>query len=111
IWCAFAVAVATDGIQLMLGPLGWALVDDVLDVIAMVLTTWALGFHFLLLPTFVIKFIPVADMVPLWTGCVAAVVAIRKRAQGSPPRSDQSALVQSESSAKTQIGKGPEEKT
>jgi hypothetical protein len=77
---AFAVAVATDSLQLFLGPFGWLLVDEVLDVIAMVLTCWALGFHPLLLPTFIIELIPVADMLPTWTGCTAAVVMLRKRA-------------------------------
>jgi len=84
LWFAFIVAVLTDGAQLLLGPFGWVFIDDALDVIAMILTCWALGFHVLLLPTFVIKLIPLADPIPLWTGCVAAVVALRKRAQRPP---------------------------
>ena len=82
---AFAVAVITDSIQLFLGPLGWAFVDEGLDVIAMILTTAALGFHMLLLPTFVIELVPLADMLPTWTGCTAAVVMLRKRSQAQPP--------------------------
>ena len=85
IWFAFTVAVVTDAIQLGLGPVGWAFADESLDVIAMVLTCAALGFHMLLLPTFVIEFIPVADMLPTWTGCVGAVVMLRKRAQSRLP--------------------------
>jgi hypothetical protein len=85
IWFAFTVAAVTDAVQLGLGPLGWAFIDESLDVIAMVLTAGALGFHMLLLPTFVIEFIPVADMLPTWTGCVGVVVMLRKRAQSSPP--------------------------
>jgi hypothetical protein len=85
IWFAFTVAAVTDAIQLGLGPLGWAFIDESLDVIAMVLTAGALGFHMLLLPTFIIEFIPVADMLPTWTGCVGAVVMLRKRAQSRPP--------------------------
>ncbi len=89
IWFAIIVALVTDAAQfllgLLLGPVGWTFVDDTLDVIAMILTCWALGFHVLLLPTFVIKLIPVADMIPLWTGCVAAVVALRRRGQRPPP--------------------------
>lgn len=85
IWFAFTVAAITDAIQLGLGPVGWAFADQTLDVIAMVLTCGALGFHMLLLPTFVIEFIPVADMLPTWTGCVGAVVILRKRAQSRPP--------------------------
>ncbi len=84
---AYAVAVVTDAVQLgfnWLGPLGW-IVDDGLDVIAMVLTCGALGFHMLLLPAFVIELIPIADMLPTWTGCTTAVVMLRKRAQSRPP--------------------------
>jgi len=83
-----AVALITDGLQLALGTLGpisWFFLDDVLDVIAMLLTTLSLGFHPLLLPTFVIKLLPLADMLPTWTGCVGAVILLRKRAQNQPP--------------------------
>ncbi len=85
IWFAFSVAAVTDATQLLLGPLGWAFADEALDVIAMVLTCAALGFHMLLLPTLVIELIPVADMLPTWTGCVAAVVVLRRKAQQPPP--------------------------
>lgn len=76
---AFAVAVAVDATQLVLGPLGYAFADQALDVVAAVLTIWLLGFHLLLLPTFAIELLPVADMLPTWTGCVAFVVARRRR--------------------------------
>jgi hypothetical protein len=81
IWFAFAVAVIIDSIQLSLLFAGWFVVDQVLDVVAFVLTTAAIGFHMLLLPTFVIEFLPVTDMLPTWTGCTAAVVLLRKKAQ------------------------------
>ena len=80
---ALAVALGTDAAQFFFGPVGWVLVDQALDVIAMVLTCWALGFHPLLLPTFIIEFIPVADMLPSWTGCTVAVIALRRRASAS----------------------------
>lgn len=86
IWLAYIVAGFTDGIQLALGPLGWAFVDETLDIVAMILISATLGFHFLLLPTFVIEFVPLADMLPTWTGCTAAVIMLRKRAQALPPR-------------------------
>jgi len=76
--CAFAAAIAADLAQLVLGPLGWILPDEVIDVIAMATTTLAIGFHPLLLPTFVVEFLPVADMLPTWTACVAGVVALRR---------------------------------
>ena len=84
---ALIVAVGSDALQFALGPLGWFGVVQAIDVIAMVLTTLAIGFHVLLLPTFVIEFIPLMDMLPTWTGCVVAVLALRKREQSNltPP--------------------------
>lgn len=83
---AYAVAVATDVLQVVLGPIGWVFVDEILDMVAAA-TTWRLiGFHPLLLPTFVIEFLPVADMLPTWTGCVAVVVALRRREERPAPR-------------------------
>jgi len=79
--CALAVAVVADGVQFMLGPLGWVFADEAIDVGAMVVTTWALGFHILLLPTFVLEFLPVTDLLPTWTGCVAVVIALRKKSE------------------------------
>jgi len=86
IWFAFAVAVTTDVLQLLLGPLGWAFIDEGLDLLAMGLTCGALGFHVLLLPTFIIELVPVADWLPTWTGCTAMVVTLRRKAQTPPPR-------------------------
>lgn len=85
---AYAVAVVTDVLQMLLGPFGWAFADELLDLTAMVLIWRLIGFHVLLLPTFVLEFLPVADMLPTWTGCVAIVVIHRKRQQArltSPP--------------------------
>jgi hypothetical protein len=76
---AYAVAVTVDVLQFALGPLGWAFADEILDVAAMLLTWRLIGFHPLLLPTFVIEVLPVADALPVWTGCVALVVALRRR--------------------------------
>lgn len=82
---SLAVAVVSDGLQFFLGPLGWVFVDQVIDVIAMVLTTLTIGFHPLLLPTFVVEFFPVVGgMLPTWIGCVIAVIALRKRGQRAP---------------------------
>ena len=77
----------TDVLQLLLGPFGWAFADELLDLAAMVLTWRLIGFHPFLLPTFVLEFVPLADMLPSWTVCVAIVVAIRKRQQSriQPP--------------------------
>lgn len=79
---ALGLALVTDGIQLIVGPV--PIVAEVLDVVVMLLMTWLIGFHLLLLPTFLVEFIPVIDMLPTWTACVAAVLAIRKREQSVP---------------------------
>jgi hypothetical protein len=83
---ALVVAVLADGLQWLLVPfaLPGFLVDEVIDVIAMVLTIRLLGFHPLLLPTFALELLPLADMLPTWTGCAAAVIALRKRTTTPP---------------------------
>lgn len=82
---AFAVAATTDALQILLGPFGITFADEVLDVIAMIVTWRLLGFHALLLPTFLLEFLPIVDVLPTWTGCVGIVVAMRKRQQVEPP--------------------------
>jgi hypothetical protein len=81
---ALVAALLADATQVALGPLGWTFLDELIDVAVMGLTTWALGFHLLLLPTFVVEVIPLVDMLPTWTACVLAVIALRKRAQPPP---------------------------
>ena len=85
---AYAIAIATDVLQFALGPFGWAFVDEILDVVALIATTRLLGFHPLLLPTFVLELVPIVDVLPTWTGCVALVVATRKK-QPPIPTGDQ----------------------
>jgi hypothetical protein len=82
---AYLVAVVADALQLLLGPLGWVYADEMIDVVAMILTWWVIGFHPLLLPTFAVELLPVFDVLPTWTGCVALVVALRKKHQTRPP--------------------------
>lgn len=86
IFLALTVAVVADALQILLLPFAWTFVASAVDVVAMVLTTWILGFHLLLLPTFVVELVPVVDLIPTWTACVAAVIALRKRNQDSTPR-------------------------
>ena len=85
---AYGVAIATDVLQFALGPLGWFFADEILDVIALVATTKLLGFHPLLLPSFVLELVPVVDVLPSWTGCVALVVALRKKQRVEAPGGD-----------------------
>ena len=87
---ALAVAVFADGLQLLLGPFGWAFADQAIDCVAMILISWAIGFHWLLLPAFVTELIPVLDELPTWTACVIAVIAFRRREQRQWPQPIQS---------------------
>jgi hypothetical protein len=82
---AYLAAVGADVLQLLLGPVGWTFADEIIDIAAMVAISRLIGFHPLLLPTFVLEFLPVTDLLPTWTGCVALVVALRKRAQPPEP--------------------------
>jgi hypothetical protein len=79
---AVLVAVIADALQI---PLAIPPAPEIIDVIVMLLTVWLLGFHILLLPTFVVEFIPIAGMLPTWTACVAAVIVLRKREQAAQP--------------------------
>jgi hypothetical protein len=90
---AYTIAVTADVVQFLLGPLGWAGADEVLDLVAMTLTWRVLGFHPLLLPTFAIELLPFTDMLPTWTACVALVVAARKRQQAASPQATDSGQV------------------
>lgn len=78
---ALSAAVVCDAVQIVLGPAGWVVADQVLDVLAMAVTSLAIGFHPLLLPTFILELIPVSDVLPTWTGCVTALLWIRRRQQ------------------------------
>src|SRR5262245_23833146 len=84
VWLAYAIAIVVDVLQLLLGPVGWAFADEILDVAAMAAITTLIGFHPLLLPTFVLEILPIADLLPTWTGCVAVVLTLRRR-QGHEP--------------------------
>ncbi len=78
---AVVVALGADALQLPLQAM--PLAPEIIDVVAMALTIGLLGFHLLLLPTFLVEFIPLVDMLPTWTGCVIAVIALRKRAESA----------------------------
>ena len=82
---SLAVAVVADGLQFLLNGVGWFGLDQAIDVVAMILVSWLIGFHWLLLPTFVVELVPIADDLPTWIACVGAVVAIRKHEQRQPP--------------------------
>ena len=78
---ALGVAVFADGLQFLLNGVGWIGPDQVIDVVAMLLTCWLIGFHWLFLPSFILELVPFADELPTWTACVIAVIVLRKRQQ------------------------------
>ena len=82
---AYGMAIATDVLQMAMGPFGWAGADELLDVIAGVVLWRLLGFHPLLLPTFLVEVLPMTDMLPTWTGCVALVTASAPTVDDDPP--------------------------
>jgi hypothetical protein len=88
-WIAMGVAVVADALQLMLGPLGFAFFDEIIDVIAALILWRLIGFHWLLLPTFVVELVPVVDMLPTWIACVLWVINLRKRQQKALTESHQ----------------------
>ena len=82
---ALAIAVAADGLQLLLAEFGWFGLDQAIDCVAMILISRTIGFHVLFLPTFVIELVPLLEDLPTWTACTAAVIVLRKREQNKPP--------------------------
>jgi hypothetical protein len=89
---AFAVGILADVLQL---PVSLSLLagfvpaeglDAAIDLAAAVVVNWLLGFHWVLLPSFALKLIPILDAAPTWTACVAYVVVQRRRAPGPVAR-------------------------
>ncbi len=77
---AFAIALGIDALQLAVGPFGAFPLAQVLDVLGFVVLARMLGFHLLLLPSFALELIPLADVLPTWTGCTAVVIVQHLRA-------------------------------
>lgn len=80
---ALVVAAVADALQIPFQAL--PPVPEIIDVIAMVLTTWIIGFHILLLPTFLLELIHFVDVLPTWLGCVITVILLRRRDPGFGP--------------------------
>ena len=102
------LAAALDGLQVALGPLGWFLLDEILDVVGVIVFSLLLGFHPLLLPTFLVEVIPVVEMLPTWTACVGAVLVLRRKFS-SPGEADVPVPPSSSSAAnaKSSTASGP----
>jgi len=92
---AYAVAVFVDLIQIpgnliMLGGFlsGIGLIpvdvsgetlDMIVDTVTGFVVSGLIGFHWTLLPTFVLEVVPVLDAAPTWTACVAYVIHRRRK--------------------------------
>jgi hypothetical protein len=80
---AMLLAIAADAFQLLLMPLfaegAVSPVDDLLDLGVAAVMVHLLGWHWEFLPSFVVKLVPGADLVPLWTVAVANVWRKAKR--------------------------------
>ncbi len=86
---AFAVSVIADVLQFPINAvsatgllaLPGEVADIMLDIVVMIITSVLLGFHWALLPAFVLEAVPGLDLFPTWTGSVAFVVWRRKQAE------------------------------
>jgi len=70
---AYAAALAVDGMQIGLGAATGGLsmlVDKGLDLVAAVLLWALLGWHWALLPSFLVELVPVVELAPTWTAAV-----------------------------------------
>ena len=78
---AWMVALSADFLKIALAPLfgpGFmSFFDDVLDVFVAVALTVLLGWHWEFLPGFIVKLIPLVDLVPTWS--LACWMATRGR--------------------------------
>ena len=86
---AFAIAIVADALQFPITAatatgifaLPGEAADFALDCFVMILTSWLLGFHWVLLPSLIAELVPGLDLLPTWTGCVAFVVWQRQKEQ------------------------------
>jgi len=85
---ARALAVAADLLQVAVFPAfapGYlSVLNDALDVAVAIALFTLVGWHWAFLPTFIVELVPLADLVPTWTGAVW----IATRDRGAAPASD-----------------------
>jgi hypothetical protein len=83
---ARVIAITADFVQIILFPLfAEGIVspfDDALDVFVCFMLTWLVGWHYSFLPSFVVKVVPMVDLVPSWT--LAVFMATRQKQ--APPQ-------------------------
>ena len=94
---AWIVALLADGIQIGLAPFTGALstwVDKPLDVVVMIALWRLLGWHWVLLPSFLVELVPYVEVAPTWTLAVWLATrrsrdkAIETTKSGDPPIAD-----------------------
>ena len=80
---AWAVALAADGIQILLLPLfiegGFSPIDPLIDLSAAFVLSKLLGWHWAFLPTLFAERVPGLDLFPTWTAAVAYVTVQHSR--------------------------------
>jgi hypothetical protein len=80
---AWAVALAADGIQILLLPLflegGFSPLDPLVDLSAAFVLSKLLGWHWAFLPTLLAELVPGLDLFPTWTAAVAYVTVQHSR--------------------------------
>src|SRR6476469_9981171 len=85
---AWAVALAADGIQILLLPLflagGFSPADALVDLSAAFVLSRLLGWHWAFLPTMMAELVPGLDLFPTWTAAVAYVTWQRQRSTEAP---------------------------
>lgn len=89
---AFVVAAIADAMQLPLYvalftgvfALPCEVFDILLDITAVILISRWIGFHWCLLPCFLLEFAPGLELFPTWTAAVAFIVAQRRKSQPPP---------------------------
>ncbi|MDP2875357.1 MAG: hypothetical protein Q8O00_04175 [Holophaga sp.] len=80
---AWIIAIAVDALQLGLFPITGTLstwVDNPLDLAAMSVVWYLVGWHWALLPTFVVELVPFVELVPTWT-LALWLISRRQKAQ------------------------------
>ncbi len=92
------VAVVADIVQWLLIPafseLGFlSPVNDILDAAVAFIMVSLLGFHWVFVPSALGKLVPVADMMPLWTGAVFFVAAGQNMIPSAHPNSDSAQIL------------------
>ncbi len=81
---AWILAIAVDALQIGLFPATGTLstwLDKPLDLVAMGVLWYLVGWHWALLPTFVFELLPFVELTPTWTAALW-LIARKRKAQG-----------------------------